>query len=120
MTDGFHDPDIELETAAVQLFARQTVGTTLAELKMLNGRISIKEPYLTLYNNVEDMIDSLDDTTKLANFISARGVDFMKQSDYEENVSFLTGAYRKLMMKRNQPSLKYGLQQYLHPALTVI
>lgn len=120
MTDGFRDQDVELETAAIQLFGRQTVSTTLAELKMLIGRSSIKEPYLTLFNDVDDMIECLDGSIELANFISRRGVEFFNKSEYKENVSFLTVAYRNLMMKRNNPSLKYGLQQYLHPALIVI
>lgn len=119
MTDGFQDPDIELETAAIQLFVRQTVGTTLSELKMLNGRNSIKEPYVTLCNDIGNLIDSLEENIELASFISSRGVDFFIKSDYKEKVSFLTIAYRKIMMKKNNPSLKYGLQQFLHPALMV-
>jgi len=120
MTDGFDDPDIELETAATQLFAQQTVSNTLTELKMLNGRNSINEPFSTICRDVEDLIESLDGTIKLGNFISSRGVDYLKKSSYKENISFLTSAYRNLMMKRNEPSLKYGLQQFLHPALMVI
>lgn len=117
MTDGFDDPDIELESASVQLFARQTVDTILMDLKMVNGRNSLKEPFLNLCNEVEDLVESLEGSMKLANFISSRGVEFFNKSDYEENVSFLTTAYRNIMMKRNEPSLKYGLQQFLHPAL---
>lgn len=117
MTDGFDDPDIELESASIQLFARQTVDTILMDLKMVNGRNSLKEPFLNLCNEVEDLVESLEGSMKLANFISSRGVEFFNESDYEENVSFLTTAYRNIMMKRNEPSLKYGLQQFLHPAL---
>lgn len=117
MTDGFDDPDIELESASIQLFARQTVDTILMDLKMVNGRNSLKEPFLNLCNEVEDLVESLEGSMKLANFISSRGVEFFNKSDYEENVSFLTTAYRNIMMKRNEPSLKYGLQQFLHPAL---
>jgi hypothetical protein len=120
MTDGFDDPDIEVETAAIQLFARQTVNTILAELKMLYGRNSVRERFSSLCNDVEDLVESLEETSKLANFISCRGVEFFHQSKYEDNISFLTLAYRNLMMKRDTPSLKYGLQQYLHPALMVI
>lgn len=120
MTDGFDNPDIELETAAIQLFARQTVFTTLSELKMLNGRNSFKEPYLTLCNDVEDLIENLEGNFKLASFISSQGIEFLNNSNYEENVSFITVIFRNIMMKRNEPSLKYGLQQFLHPALMVI
>lgn len=120
MTDGFDDPDIEVETAAIQLFARQTVGTILTDLKMLYGRNSIKEPFLSLCNDVENLVESLEETSQLSNFISSRGVEFCHQSKYEENISFLTIAYRNIMMKRDDPSLKYGLRQYLHPALMVI
>lgn len=120
MADGFDDPDIEVETAAIQLYARQTVCNTLTELKMLYGRNSIKEPFLSLCNDVEDLVESLEETSKLANFISSRGVEFCHTSKYEESVSFLTTAYRNLMMKRDNPSLKYGLQQFLHPALMVV
>lgn len=119
MMDGFENPDIELETAAIQLFARQTVGSTLSELKMLYGRNSIKEPFSTLCNDVDDIIDSLDKNSKLANFISIRGMEFFNKSNYQENVSFVTAAYRNMMMKRDEPSLKYGLKQFLHPALQV-
>lgn len=120
MTDGFEDPDVELETAAIQLFVHQTVGTTLTELKMLYGRNSINEPFLSLCNNVDDLLECLEKKVKLANFISSLGVKFYNESKFKENVSFLTIAYRNIMMKRNDPSLKYGLQQYLHPALIVI
>lgn len=119
MTDGFDNPDIELETAAIQLFARQTVNATLTELKMLNGRHSFEEPFLTMCNDVEDLVDSLDGNIKLANFISSQGVEFFNNSDYEEQVSFLTTIFRNIKMKQNEPSLKYGLKQYLHPALLV-
>ncbi|XP_008181565.1 acyl-CoA dehydrogenase family member 9, mitochondrial [Acyrthosiphon pisum] len=117
MTDGFDDPDIELESASIQLFARQTVDSILIDLKMVNGRSSINQNFSTLCNEVEDLVESLEGSMKLANFISSRGVEFFNKSDYEENVSFLTTAYRNIMMKRNEPSLKYGLQQFLHPAL---
>lgn len=120
MTDGFDAPDIELESAAVQLYVRHTVSDTLNELKMLNGRNSINEPFSTLCDQVEELVDSLDGTIVLANSISCRGVDYFSKSDYEENVSFLTKAFRNIQMKRNEPSLKYGLQQFLHPALTVM
>lgn len=120
MTDGFDDPDIELESAAIQLFARQTVSTTLAELKMINGRSSIEEPFCTLCNDVEDLVESLDGSIKLANFISIRGIDYFKKSDYKENVSFITSMYRNIMMKKSEPSLKYDLKQFLHPALMVM
>lgn len=120
MTDGFDNPDIELETAATQLFAQQAVSNTLTELKMLNGRNSINEPFLTICNDIEDLIESLDGSIKLGNFISSQGVYYLKKSSYKENISFLTLAYRNIMMKRNEPSLKYGLQQFLHPALVVI
>jgi len=119
MTDGFDDPDVELESASIQLFARQTIDSILMDLKMVNGRSSINEPFLTLCNEVEDLVESLEGSMKLANFISSRGVEFFNKSDYEENISFLTKAYRDIMMKRNEPSLKYGLQQFLHPALKV-
>lgn len=119
MADGFDDPDIEVESASVQLFARQTVDNTLTDLKMINGRCSINEQFSTLFKEVEDLVESLEGNMKLANFISSRGVEFFNKSDYEDNVSFLTTAYRNLMMKRNEPSLKYGLQQFLHPALKV-
>lgn len=119
MTDGFDDPDVQLESAAVQLFARQTVGTTLAELKMLNGRRSIERPFCTLCDDVEDLVESLEGSMKLANFISVRGIDYLKKSDYRENVSFITSMYRDIMMKKYEPSLKYGLKQFLHPALMV-
>lgn len=118
MTDGFDDPDIELESAAIQLFARQTVGTTLAELKMLNGRNSIKEPFYTLCNDIDDLVDSLEGSMKLTNFISNRGIDYLIKSDYKDNVSFITEIYRNIKMKKYEPSLKYGLKQFLHPALT--
>ncbi|VVC29254.1 Hypothetical protein CINCED_3A002695 [Cinara cedri] len=117
MTDGFDDPDIELETAAIQLFARQTFSTTLHELQFVNGRSSVKEPFSSLYNDVEDLIESLDNTIELANFISSRGVEYFNKSKYEENISFITIAYRNIMMKRNNPSLKYEINQFLHPAL---
>uniref|UniRef100_A0A2S2NG40 Acyl-CoA dehydrogenase family member 9 n=1 Tax=Schizaphis graminum TaxID=13262 RepID=A0A2S2NG40_SCHGA len=117
MTDGFDDPDIELESASIQLFARQTVDNILLDLKMVNGRNSINEQFLSLCNEVEDLVESLEGSMKLANFISSQGVEFFNKSDYKENVSFLTTAYRNIMMKRNEPSLKYGLQQFLHPAL---
>lgn len=120
MTDGFDGPDVELETAAVQLYVRQTAYTTLNELKMLSGRNSTREPFVTMCNEVEDLIDSLEGTTKLANFISGRGVEFFHKSEYKENISFVTQAYRNIMMKRGEPSLKYGLQQFLHPALMVM
>lgn len=120
MTDGFEDPDIELETAAIQLFVHQTVGTTLTELKMLYGRNSIYEPFLSLCNNVDDLLESLETNIELSNFISKQGIKFFNESNFEENISFLTKAYRNIMMKRNEPSLKYGLQQFLHPALMVI
>lgn len=119
MTDGFDDPDIELESASIQLFARQTIDSILLDLKMVNGRNSINQEFSTLCNEVEDLVESLEGSIKLANFISSRGVEFFNKSDYEENVSFLTTAYRNIMMKRNEPSLKYGLQQFLHPALKV-
>lgn len=118
MTDGFYDPDIELESASIQLFARQTVDNILIDLKMVNGRrSSVNEQFSILCNEVEDLVESLNGSMHLANFISSRGVEFFNKSDYEENVSFLTTAYRNIMMKRNEPSLKYGLQQFLHPAL---
>jgi len=119
MTDGFDDPDIELESASIQLFARLTVDSILIDLKMVNGRSSINQEFSTLCNEVEDLVESLEGNMKLANFISSQGVEFFNKSDYEENVSFLTKAYRNIMMKRNEPSLKYGLQQFLHPALKV-
>lgn len=120
MTDGFDDPDIELESAAIQYFAHQTVGTTLAELKMLYGRNAIKEPFSTLYDDVENILENLEGSIKLANFISSRGVEFFYKSNYKDNISFLTAMYRNIMIKRNNPSLKYGLHQFLHPALMVI
>lgn len=120
MTDGFDDPDIELETAAVQYFARQTVGTTLTELKMVHGRNAIKEPFLTLCNDVENILESLEGSIKLSNFISSKGVEYFNKSNFKENVSFFTSTYRNIMMKRDDPSLKYGLQQFLHPALMVL
>lgn len=120
MTDGFDNPDIELEKAATQLFARQTVVASLTELKMLYGRNYFKEPYFTLCNDVENLIESLEGNIKLANFISSRGVEFFNNSDYEEKVSFITKIFRNIMIKRNDPSLKYGLHQFLHPALMVI
>lgn len=120
MTDGFDDPDIELESAATQLFARQTVSTTLTELKMLNGRSSIEEPFCTLCNDVEDLVESLEGSMKLANFISVRGIDYLKKCDYKENVSFITSMYRNIMMEKYEPSLKYDLKQFLHPALMVM
>lgn len=120
MTDGFDDPDVELETAAIQLFVRQTVGSTLSELKMLNGRNSINEPFSTLCSDVEDLVENLDRTMYLANVISKRGVEFFNTSGHSENVSFLTTMFRNQMMKRDTPSLKYGLRQFLHPGLMVI
>lgn len=120
MTDGFEDPDIELETAVIQLFARQTVSTTLQQLQFINGRNSIKEPFLTLYNDVEDLIESLDKKIELANFISSQGVEYLNKCNYDENVSFITKAYRDIMMKRYNPVLKYELKQFLHPALMVM
>lgn len=119
MTDGFDGPDVELETAAVQLFVRQTANATLNELKMLCGRNSIREPFATACNDVEDLIESLQGTAELAAFISARGVEFLHGSDYKENISFITQTYRNIMMKRGEPSLKYGLKQFVHPALMV-
>uniref|UniRef100_A0A2H8TJ72 Acyl-CoA dehydrogenase family member 9, mitochondrial n=1 Tax=Melanaphis sacchari TaxID=742174 RepID=A0A2H8TJ72_9HEMI len=119
MTDGFDNPDIGLESASVQLFARQTVNNVLLDLKMVNGRNSVSDQFLSLCNEVENLVESLEGSIKLANFISSQGIEFFNKSDYEENVSFLTTAYRNLMMKRNEPSLKYGFKQYLHPALQV-
>lgn len=120
MADGFDDPDIEVEAAAVQLFARQTVNTILTELKFLYGRNAIKKPFSSLCNDIEDLVESLEETSKLTNFISSRGVEFCNQCKYEDNISFLTNAYRNIMMKRDTPTLKYGFQQYVHPALMVI
>lgn len=121
MTDGFDDPDIELESAAVQLFVHQTVGTTLAELKMLYGRRSIQEePFCTLCDDVEDLVESLEGRMKLANFISNRGIDYHGKYYHKENVSFITSMFRDIMMKKDEPSLKYGLKQFLHPALMVM
>lgn len=119
MADGFDNPDIELETAAVQYLARQTVGTTLAELKMLYGRNAIKEPFSTLCDEVENILENLDGSIELSNFISSRGIEFFNKSNYKENISYLTSMYRKIMIQRDDPSLKYGLQQFLHPALMV-
>jgi len=120
MTDGFDSPDIDLETAAIQLFVRETVNTTLNELKMLYGRNSIKEPFFTLCNDVVDLVESLDEKIELANYISHCGVEYFNKSEYQENISFITIAYRNMMFKRNNPSLKYGLRQFLHPALMVL
>lgn len=120
MTDGFDNPDVELETAVIQLFIRQTIKTTLQELQFINGRNSIKEPFLTLCNDVEDLMESLDGKIKLANFISIRGVEYSGNSKYDENISFIVSTYRKIMMKKNNPSLKYEIQQFLHPALKVM
>lgn len=120
MTDGFDDPDVELETATVEHFARQTVGTTLTELKILYGRSAIREPFLSLCNDVENILEDLEGSMKLSNFISSRGVEYFNKSNYKENVSFLTSTYRNIMMKRDDPSLKYHLQEFLHPALMVV
>lgn len=120
MTDGFDDPDIELESAAIQLFIRQTVSTVLLELKMLNGRNSAKEPFSTLCSDVENLIDSLEGSIKLSSIISSRGMEYFNSSDYKENISFFTASYRKIMMKRDNPSLKFDLKQFLHPAFMVM
>jgi len=120
MADGFDSPDIDLETAAIQLFVRETVNTTLNELKMLYGRNSIKEPFYTLCNDVVDLVESLDEKIELANYISHCGVEYFNKSQYQENISFITIAYRNMMFKRNNPSLKYGLRQFLHPSLMVL
>ncbi|XP_050538579.1 uncharacterized protein LOC126904005, partial [Daktulosphaira vitifoliae] len=117
MIDGYDNPDVELETATIEMFSRQTANTILRDLKTVYGRNSIKEPFLTCCNDIEKLVLHLKNSIELSEFISSRGIEYSNKSDYKENVSFLVSAYRNMMMKKDDPSLTYGFQQFLHPAL---
>ncbi|XP_050431779.1 uncharacterized protein LOC126840217 [Adelges cooleyi] len=117
MIDGFDNADVELEVASTEMYTRQAVTTTLRDLKSLYGRGSINEPFLSKYNDVDNLLVNLTNNIELSEFIGSCGVDYLNKFGCESNTSFLVSAFRKYKMKRDDPSLILGLQQYLHPAL---